>query len=85
MVHPFSFVRGTTNMKINHNIILIQTFFLIQNLIEFLFLECCQIFAKSDGEPIEKFKNRDKADAEGDSSDAPDIGGEIKPGHLFRS
>ena len=51
----------------------------------FLFHKGCQIFAKSDGDPIEKFENGDKADAEGDSSDTPDIGGKVNPGHLFRS
>ena len=51
----------------------------------FLFLVGCQIFAKSDGDPIENFENRDEADAKGDSSYSTDIGGKIKPGHLFRS
>ena len=99
MVHSFSFVRGTTNMKKENNMNvkkkkIVQTFFLntkiyflfnfdIWNL--FLFLVGCQIFAKSDGDPIENFENRDEADAEGDSSYPTNIGGKIKPGHLFRS
>ena len=40
---------------------------------------------KSDGEPVDKLSDRDKADAEAESANPTKVGDEVEPGHLLSS
>ena len=42
----------------------------------------CKVPAESDGEPVDNFYNRDKADSKAESAKPSKAGDEVKPRHL---
>ena len=55
---------------------------IVQSMNSWLIMKHSKVPAKSDREPVDDLDNRDKADSKAESTNAADVGDEVKPGHL---